>query len=365
MTKFACQNCGQPYPETLDYRCPACGGIFGVSGTINYDPTKIEPELPGIWQYRHSFGLPGDTPIISLGEGNTPLVETQIFGQSVFFKTEYMNPTGSFKDRLTAPEVAHLRGRGVTLAADDSSGNAGASFAAYAARAGIGARVFVPDYASGPKRAQIAAYGAELMPIPGPRSATAKAILQAVDQDGLVYASHAYLPFGQPGLATLAYELVDQLGQAPGTVIAPVGHGSLLLGIIQGFDALLAAGQIDKLPLFVGVQARACAPLWTRSIMGTAGLDFLTEGETLAEGVRVRQPVRGDELVRAAANHQITYIAVQETDILPGRDHLASLGFYVEATSAIVWNALQQVADEIAQPAAVVLTGSGLKSFKM
>ncbi|MEX2160310.1 MAG: pyridoxal-phosphate dependent enzyme [Anaerolineales bacterium] len=299
---------------------------------------------------------------MSLGEGNTPLVEGRGFGKKLAFKLEFANPTGSFKDRGTAPLAALLKARGVDEAVEDSSGNAGASFAAYAARAGIRARVFVPESASGPKRAQIEAYGAKLMPIAGPRSEAAAAVRKAADV-GAVYASHAYLPFGLPGIATIAYELVEQLGQTPGAVLAPVGHGSLLLGMAKGFEALRAAGIIANHPVLVGVQARACAPLWALSTQGAAGLAWVIEGKTLAEGVRVLHPLRGDELMAAVEASGGRFLAVEEEKILPARDALAKAGLFVEPTSAIVWAALEQIAEDLPEPIALILSGSGLKAL--
>jgi len=363
MTSFHCSNCHRPYPEQgVPFRCPHCGGVFALSGGIHYSADRIEQQLPGLWRYRHSFGLPAEAPVMSLGEGDTPLIEGSAFGRKAAFKLEFLNPSGSFKDRGTAPLISFLLARGVKEAVEDSSGNAGASFAAYCARAGIHARVFVPDYASGPKRAQIKAYGAELVSIPGPRSAAADAVGRAADE-GAVYASHAFLPFGLPGIATIAYELHEQLGGAPGTVVAPVGHGSLLLGIAQGFAALQATGIIKNLPVLVGVQARACAPLWALATQGAAGLAWVTEGETLAEGVRVAQPLRGDELLRAVEASGGRFVAVEEEQILPAGDALAHAGLFVEPTSAIVWAGLQGIAAELPEPIVLILSGSGLKSL--
>ncbi|HLE52617.1 MAG TPA: pyridoxal-phosphate dependent enzyme [Anaerolineales bacterium] len=320
----------------------------------------METELPGTWRYRHTFGLTPGAPVISLGEGNTPLVWGEVEGQKVAFKLEYLNPTGSFKDRGSAVLISFLEARGVNEAVEDSSGNAGASFAAYAARAGLKGRVFVPASASGPKRAQISAYGAEIVAIPGPRSNAAEAVLHEV-QRGTVYASHAYLPFGLVGYATVAYELVEQLGGVPGTVLAPVGHGSLLLGLGRGFVSLIRAGVIDQLPRLVGVQALACAPIWAISVYGHSGVSRVEEGETLAEGIRVRFPVRGEALLRMVEESQGTFLAVAEADIFPGRDQLARQGFYVEPTSAVVWQAMKNLAGKMPEPIAVVLTGTGLK----
>ncbi len=363
MTSFYCSNCHRPYPEQgVPYRCPQCGGVFALNGGITYSPDQVDKTQPGLWKYCHTFGLPGNAPVINLGEGDTPLVEGQGFGKKLAFKLEYLNPTGSFKDRSTAPLVSFLLVRGVKEAVEDSSGNAGASFAAYAARAGIKGRVFVPDYASGPKRAQIEAYGAELVMVPGPRSEAAVAVRRAAE-GGAIYASHSMLPFGLPGIATIAYEIAEQLGGAPGSVIAPVGHGSLLLGIAQGFAALQATGIIKKIPQLIGVQARACAPLVALATQGVAGLAWVSEGETLAEGVRVSQPVRGDELLRAVESSGGRFVAVEEQQILPARDALAHAGLFVEPTSAIVWAAAQDLVKELPEPIVLILSGSGLKAI--
>ncbi|MBW8010050.1 MAG: pyridoxal-phosphate dependent enzyme [Chloroflexi bacterium] len=362
MTDFQCTSCLQAYPDAgIPFRCPNCGGKFGIAGNINYDPEDLEPDLSGLWRYRGTFGLPADAPVITLGEGDTPLVNARLFDRDVALKLEYLNPTGSFKDRLTAPEMSFLVSRGVTSAVEDSSGNAGASFAAYSARAGVKGRVYIPDYASGPKRIQIEAYGAKVVPIEGPRSNAAKAVREAVEKEGIVYASHAYLPHGLPGLATIAYELVEQMGEAPGTVIAPVGHGSLMLGIFKGFAAMLEAGIIGAIPTLVGVQASACAPVWTAATLGPDQDYAVGEGHTLAEGVRVKYPVHGDALVQSLQENSGLFLTVEEHDIGVGQDTLARLGFFIEPTSAIVWSALKQVVDKAPEPIVLILTGSGLK----
>jgi threonine synthase len=362
--QIQCTNCRQPYPSKgASHRCLNCGGIFDYSSPFTYDPASIEPELPGIWHYRHTFGFSQDLQPLSLGEGDTPLIWAPAFGRLVAFKCEFLNPTGSFKDRGSAALVGFLSSRQVKIALEDSSGNAGASFAAYAARAGLQARVFVPESASGPKRAQIEMYGADLVAVPGPRSNAAEAVLGVLDEPGnqAAYASHAYLPFNLPGYATLAYELVAQLGCAPGSVIVPTGQGGLLLGACRGFQALKNAGLIARLPQMIGVQARACAPLWALATYGPSGLSWVAEAPTLAEGIRVRFPVRGDAVLQAVATSDGGFLAVDEEEILPGRAALARLGLYVEPTAAVVWGALAQVCQRLPEPVVAVLTGSGFK----
>jgi threonine synthase len=357
-----CSNCGRSYPaEGAPYRCPKCTSHFDIPQLPTFDLSQVDPRLPGIWRYRSSFVLPEGAPVVSLGEGNTPLIWYQVFGHQVGFKLEFLNPTGSYKDRGSAVLLSFLRSRSVTQAVEDSSGNAGASFAAYAAASRIAGRVFVPDYASGPKLAQIAAYGADVYQVAGTRTQTTEAALKAVKHD-VAYASHAFMPFGLAGYATLAYELYQQIGRAPGTVITPAGQGGLLLGIGRGFAALQQAGLVDSLPKIIGVQALACAPLWALFTYGPDGLSWVSEGMTLAEGVRVRHPLRGDAVLELVHRTGGAMLAVDEPDILPARQALARMGLFVEPTSAIVWKALEMAREQLVDPVVVVLTGSGLKA---
>ena len=361
MQGVKCSNCGRPYPEQgTPYRCTVCTGVYDIKQLPDFALASVDLAQPGIWRYRASFGLAELTPQVSLGEGGTPLVWGEVFGRQVAFKLEFCNPTGSFKDRGSAVLLSFLKGRGVQTAVEDSSGNAGASFAAYAARAGIAARVFVPDSSSKAKRRQIELYGAELVHIDGPRSNAAQAVQRAADE-GAVYASHAYLPHGLAGYATLAYELFEQLGQAPGAVVLPAGQGNLLLGLGRGFQAMQRGGVISSLPVLLGVQALACAPLWAVFQYGTAGMSWVSEGDSLAEGVRVLHPLHGDAVLVCIREHHGFMTAVAEEKILAGRDELARRGFYVEPTSAIVWDGLEQSLDQLPDPVVVVLTGSGLK----
>jgi threonine synthase len=356
-----CINCGTAYPmDGFPYCCPICGGLYDYRGGLQFDPLKVERSQPGIWRFRHTFGLPPDLVPVSLGEGDTPLLWAEALGPRIAFKCEFLNPSGSFKDRGSAVITAWLKTRNVNEVVEDSSGNAGASMAAYAARAGIKARIFIPESASGPKRRQIEAYGAELVSIPGSRSDVAKAVKKTAD-GGAVYASHAYVPFNLPGYATTAYEIFEEVGIMPGAVIVPAGQGGLLLGLARGFDAVRKVQNQDSVPLLVGVQARACAPIWALWATRNEQAGMHTEGDTLAEGVRVRNPLRREAVRAAVLASRGLMCEVDEEDILPARDTLARLGFYVEPTSAIAWAALIHIADKLPDPIVVILTGSGLK----
>ena len=356
-----CTQCQfEPQNNTCPYRCPVCGGYFDYSASLKYSSSSIDRTQPGIWRYRPVFDLPDGVLAISLGEGSSPLIWDEVDTKEIGFKLDYLNPTGSYKDRGTTVLISYLSWLGVEQAIEDSSGNAGASFAGYCSRAGIHGKVYVPDYASGPKRAQIEAYGSELIPVPGPSSNASVAVRQEADS-GTTYASHVYQPYVLPGYATAAFEIYEQLGSAPGSVIVPAGQGSFLLGIARGFEALVNAGEIAATPQIIGVQSIACAPLWAAMQPGR-GIDIhAQEGETIAEGIRIFDPLRKEQVLAVVQSSGGKMVAVEEQDILRGRDQLAVRGFHVEPTSAVVWQALLDNLDLLREPIIVVLTGSGLK----
>lgn len=361
MFDIACTNCNQPLDASVpSYKCPKCSGILDYAHPFLFDEGLIDKNQPGIWRYQEAFGLPDSVDPVSLGEGNTPLVWDEIKGKKVAFKLEYLNPTGSYKDRGASVLISYMRWLGIEYAVEDSSGNAGASFAAYAARAGIHGKVFIPKYASGPKRKQIESYGVQLELIPGPRSNASEAVKQEAES-GAYYASHVYLPYMLAGYATVAYEIVSQMGEPPGTMILPVGQGSLLLGAARGFEAMKIAGMISRLPGFIAVQAQACAPLWAIATFGESELESVEEGETVAEGIRIHKPVRGDRILKKVKESRGFFTVVEEEKILPARDQLASRGYYVEPTSAVVYPALLDSINVLPEPIVIVLTGSGFK----
>jgi threonine synthase len=255
-----------------------------------------------------------------------------------------------------------LSAAGVDSVVEDSSGNAGAALSAYAARAGLAATVFVPAHASPVKQAQIAVYGANVVAVPGTRTDTARAVLEAV-AEGAVYATHAHSPFYPHGMKTVAFELWEQCGRsAPHDVVVPLGHGGLLLGLHLGFAELLSAGAIERPPRLFGVQAEACAPL-ARAWQERAGkVKPIQEGNTVAGGVRIAAPPWGPQVLAAVMESGGDIIALSDEDILSAQEDLARMGFYVEPTSALPVAALDHLGERIDDSPVVVLTCSGFKS---
>ncbi|QSS95233.1 threonine synthase [Streptomyces sp. M54] len=240
-----------------------------------------------MWRYKEF--LPLDTSAISLGEGRTPLVPLT---DTVSAKLDFLMPTLSFKDRgaVMLGELARRLGPDRVVA--DSSGNAGTSFAAYCARAGLPCTVYVPEGTSAKKTEQIRAHGARLVTVPGGREATARAARAAADEPGVFYASHVFNPYFLHGTKTYAYELWEDLGgRLPEALAVPVGNGTLLLGVALAVAELDALGLITARPRLIAVQAEAVSPLAAAFRAGADDLlpvgagDLLRDGEGGADGL--------------------------------------------------------------------------------
>ena len=208
----------------------------------------IDEGAPGVWRFRPALALPSDTPLLSLGEGRTPVVELVAWGgghgmSRCRAKLEFMAPTGSFKDRGAAPVIASLKAQGVAKVVEDSSGNAGAAMAAYAARAGLAADIYVPAAAPSAKLAQIAQYGAAVIPVEGTREDVADAAAAAAQAPGAAYASHSRHPAFVEGTKTFVLELLEHgVDDLPQHLVFPVGNGGLILGAHKALTELRQAG---------------------------------------------------------------------------------------------------------------------------
>ena len=355
MARFECRHCGLAYPENgLVTSCPNCGRIFTLKG-LEYQ-SDLKSDLPGFWAYQDMLAI-GDLPCTYLGEGQTPLVKRDNGSQEFFAKLEGLNPSGSFKDRNSAITMSFLLKRKIKEIVEDSSGNAGASIALYSAGFGIKSTIFIPEGTSGPKVDQIRRIGAGIREIPGAREKAHIAVLDEVNQRDVAYASHALLPFGLASYATIAFEIYEQLGELPDRVFCPIGHGSLFLGILIGFQAICESIGVLQRPKMIGVQAERCAPLladWHRK-------DFnQTHFSSLAEGTMVSKPARGVEIIEKLKKDHDDILAIPEEEILPACHELAAMGIYVEPTSAMVFAALKK--SPVTQGKTVlVFSGNGLK----
>ena len=355
--RIHCTECQQE-AGPLDWRCKACAGALELSGLPAFDAAAINTGDFSMWRYGAMFPVERR---VSLGEGLTPLVRTTIDGSGFWAKLEYLNPTGSYKDRGTVTMMNHMLGQGVAEVVEDSSGNAGASVSAYASAMGIRARIFVPEAAAASKKALIRSFGGELVEVAGPQYAKTQACEEAARVTP--YASHAWSPYFVLGQRSAAYEEWEQLGGAPDAVVTPLGHGGLFLGFWQGFQDLFAAGLIEKMPRMFGVQAEASDPIVRAWESGTESPDKGQSRPTVADGIMVDVPVRGKAVLAAIRQSGGAALRVSDPEILAARDSLAGRGLIAEPTSATTVAALPQVRQHLPGDARIVcaLTGNGLK----
>jgi threonine synthase len=330
-----------------------------------FSPGQLAGRPWGVWRYREALGLQPATEVVTLGEGGTPLVAANVTGQRVLLKLDYLCPTGSYKDRGATVLVSKLREWGVSEIVEDSSGNAGAAVAAYAAAAGIAASIFVPAHTSAGKAAQIVRYGAQLVRVPGPREATTQAALAAAERS--FYASHNWSPYFHAGVKTLAYEIAEQLQwTAPDWIVTPLGGGSLVTGMYQGFGDLRREGIIGRLPRFAAVQSERCAPVYHAWRQGLKDVPPVEKQDTAAEGIALTSVVKGPAILEALRGANSVLLTVSDAELWMALEHLAGRGFYVEPTSAVAVAALPHLRRQgLAGPndrVVVVLTGSGLKA---
>jgi threonine synthase len=305
---------------------------------------------------------------VSLGESTTPLIELTLDGEPLLAKLDFLSPSGSYKDRGAAVLVAALRAAGATHAVEDSSGNAAAAISAYAARAGLKCTVYAPAAASPGKLVQSEAYGSTVVRVEGSRDDVATAAMDAAGREpGATYASHNWHPFFIEGVKTWAFEAWEQLGfVAPDAVVVPAGSGSMLLGAHLAFSALLAAGEIDRVPRLLAAQPAACSPLAAAMTSGAHDTTPFPRSPTIAEGTAIANPVRGRELLAAMRATGGGAVAVAEEAIRDALLTTARGGVYIEPTSAVAIAGVRELrrTGRLASGERVVavLSGSGLKA---
>jgi len=328
--------------------------------TNSFTPLHLEKKLPqlshslihdvknGIWD--SLLPLRNPEKLISLGEGNTPVIEWMWANQKILVKCEFQNPTGSYKDRGASVMLTRALEEGAQQVVEDSSGNAGCSVAAYAAAAGLSCLIFVPQNASQAKLNQIRAYGALVEIVPGTRDNATEAAYQSLNDAW--FASHVWCPWFLEGTKTFAFEVWYQTkGELPEEIIYPVGNGTLILGSFIGFQELCALGILKNIPRLSASFSDNCAPLVNPEGPFKA---------TIASGISVTKPVRRYEILKAVHQTGGKLYPVLEDEILEAWKLAARSGFYLEYTSAVPLAAALKYKEQ--KTRLIPLTGSGLKN---
>ena len=362
---LACSTCPARYDDDRPrWRCD-CGGYLMLEETAMFTRASLDSRPSTLWRYFEAFGIRDPSNVVSLGEGNTPIVSDRWGRRRTMFKFDYLCPTGSYKDRGSAVMMSKLKEWGVGEIIEDSSGNAGASIAAYASLAGIRSHIYVPAGTSPGKAAQIRTYGADLVCVQGSREDTAAAALDAASHS--YYASHNWNPYFVAGMKTVAYEIAEQLSwHTPEWVIVPAGGGGLLVGLHLGFRDLHNAGLIRTVPRLIAVQSASCDPIYRAWADGLDHVPAVRKSDTAAEGISVAKPVRGKAILQAIRETRGFVRTVTDDRVWSTLEALGAQGIYIEPTSAAAPAALDALVDDGViqenEVALIVLTGSGLKA---
>jgi threonine synthase len=355
-------------------RCASCGGPL----VPTYPASELEePGLAGIWRFFPRLPIRKKESLVSLEEGSTPRLEATRLGaalglRNLTFKDETRNPTGSFKDRMLAVGISRARELGKTTVAVQSSGNVAAAAAAYAAKAGLEAKVFVPRTVPEEKLSQILMYGAEIFRIDEVSPAAVFALMDEAAErfDWHVVATTAlYNPFTLEGAKTIAYELASDV---PDWLVVPVGGGGNIGSLWRGFCEMKAMGAIDRLPRLAGVQAEGCAPFVDAISLGLSWKEAATrrwpEIRTLCGAIADDVVFDAHIAIPAVVESGGAAIAVSDEETLQAETLLASTeGLFVEPSSATAVAALRKLLErgtiEPASRVCCLATGTGFKDM--
>ncbi len=378
LSHLSCSKTGERFPT---------GRLLNLSPEgapllVQYDLDRARAELSrdeiaagprSMWRYAPLLPVSKAEDIVSLGEGWTPLLETPRLGKklgakNLWLKEESANPTGTFKARGMSAAVSMAKALGATKLATPSAGNAAGALAAYAARAGLEAHIFMPKDVPRANYIECVACGANVTLVDGLISDCGRMVAERKEAEGWFDLSTLKEPYRIEGKKTMGLELAEQLGwRLPDVIFYPTGGGVGMIGMWKAFNEMEELGWIgSKRPKMIAVQAAGCAPIVRAFEQGDAASEFWEGAETVASGLRVPKAI-GDFLVlRAIRESGGTAIAVSDEELMAAGRTLAECeGLFEAPEGAACVSALEKLlasgflsaADEIV----IYNTGTGLK----
>ena len=376
LSHLECTSCGRQHEwQRLQNLCTACHKpLFAI-----VDLAKAGRALPrealatrekSLWRYREVLPLPARVEPVSLSEGGTPLLRAKRFAEDVdlWVKDESLNPTQSFKARGMAVAVSMAKFLGAKKLAVPSAGNAAGALAAYAARAGLEAHVFMPRDTPRANIIECRELGADVTLIDGLITDCGAEIARRKADEGWFDVSTLKEPYRIEGKKTLGYELAEQCDwQLPDVILYPTGGGTGLIGMWKAFDEMEAVGWIDsKRPRMFSVQASGCAPI-VRAF--EAGEEFATEfpnALTIASGLRVPKAIGDFLILKILRQSDGGVVAVDDQAMIRvARDVGSMEGLFVAPEGAACFAALKSLRRagkiDIGERVVVFNTGSGIK----
>jgi threonine synthase len=388
-----CSACGREHEwSRLQNLCGSCNKpLFAIVDLAAASRTMTCETLlareKSLWRYREVLPLPPDVEPVSLGEGGTPLLRARKFADDIdlWIKDESLNPTQSFKARGMSVAVSMAKYLGATKLAVPSAGNAGGALAAYAARAGVEAHVFMPSDTPRANVVECRELGAHVTLIDGLITDCAAEIARRKANEGWFDMSTLKEPYRVEGKKTLGYELAEQLNwqhrksprardlrsELPDVILYPAGGGTGLIGMWKAFDEMEALGWIgNKRPRMFAVQATGCAPIVRAFEAGEKSAAEIPDAHTIASGLRVPKAIGDFLILKILRESNGGAIAVDDKEMIRvAREVGANEGLFVcpEGAACFVALKLLRLAGKIASGERVVVfnTGSGIKYLKV
>lgn len=379
LTHLSCTACGLRHEwAQLQNLCTVCQKplfpIYDLEGAGNaLKRETLADREKSLWRYRELLPLPPDVEPVSLGEGGTPLLRAERFGRelglsNLWVKDEAQNPTQSFKARGMTVAVSMAKHLGATKLAVPTAGNAGGALAAYAARAGLEAHIFMPNDSPRANIIECRELGANVTLIDGLITDCGAEIARRKTAEGWFDFSTLKEPYRVEGKKTLGYELAEQSGwELPDAILYPTGGGTGLIGMWKAFDEMETMGWIGpKRPRMFSVQASGCAPIARAFEQGATSAEEFADARTCASGLRVPKAVGDFLMLRILRQSNGGAVTVDdETMIRTTREVGAAEGIFAAPEGAACFAALRTLvtSERVAPEERIVIfnTGSGIK----
>jgi threonine synthase len=357
-----CRSCEKPLLAIVD--------LAVLQKLDGFKPSSLPARTKSLWRYREVLPLPGDIEPVSLGEGGTPLLRARKFDGDIelWIKDESLNPTQSFKARGMTVAVSMAKHLGATKLAAPSAGNAGGALAAYAARAGLEAHIFMPRDTPRANIVECHELGAHVTLIDGLITDCGAEVARRKTKEGWFDMSTLKEPYRVEGKKTLGYELAEQCDwQLPDVILYPTGGGTGLIGMWKAFDEMEALGWIGKKrPRMFAVQATGCAPIVRAFEMGENSAAEFPDAHTIASGLRVPKAIGDFLMLNILRQSNGGAVAVDDEEMMHTTREVGSKeGLFVCPEGAACFAALKSLrsAGKIASGERIIIfnTGSGIK----
>lgn len=371
-----CSDCGRDYEPRRLYNLCECGKPLLVAYDLERVHLRRESLIgrePSLWRYREVLPIEDFESRASLGEGMTPLIRAERLGASLgmrhlYIKDESLNPTGSFKARGMAVAVSMAKELGARRLAVPSAGNAAGALAAYAAKAGLEAHIFMPKDAPRSNVIECRLAGARVTLVDGLITDCARIVAERKEAEGWFELSTLKEPYRVEGKKTMGYEIAEQMGwELPDVIIYPTGGGTGLIGMWKAFDEMERLGWIsNRRPRMVAVQAEGCAPIVRAFDSGADRAAEFQGAHTVASGLRVPRALGDFIILRILRESGGAAISVSDEELLAAATEIASAeGILPAPEGAACLPALKKLIGrgQISRDERVVMfnTGSGLK----